>query len=67
MASGTAAPRSTEEAAVESLSKALIGTSGSQSEKIAVLLGIGTAMAAEVMGVCVLTSILDLVLHKRLY
>ena len=34
--------------------------------KIAVHLGIGTAMAAEVMGVCVLTSIVDLVLHKSL-
>ena len=34
--------------------------------KIAVLLGTGTAMAAEVMGVCVLPGILDLVLHKSL-
>ena len=36
------------------------------NSKLAVLPGIGTAMAAEVMGVCVLTSILDLVLHKSL-
>ena len=34
--------------------------------KIAVPLGIGTAMAAEVMGICVLTSILALVVHKSL-
>ena len=32
--------------------------------KVAVSLGVGTVMAAEVMGVCVLTSIPDLVLHK---
>ena len=32
--------------------------------KIAVPQGVGTAMGAEVMGVCVLPSILDLVLHK---
>ena len=34
--------------------------------KIAVPLGIGTAMAPEVVGVCVLTGIVDLVLHKSL-
>ena len=34
--------------------------------KVAVPLGIGTAMAAEVMGAGVLTGILDLVLHKSL-
>ena len=33
---------------------------------IALPLGVGVAMAAEVMGVCVLTGILDLVLHKSL-
>ena len=32
--------------------------------KIAVLLGTGMAMATEVVGVCVLTGILDHVLHK---
>ena len=32
----------------------------------AVLLRVGTAMAAEVMGPCVLTEILDLVFHKSL-
>ena len=36
------------------------------TSKIAVPLGVGTAMAAEVMGVCVLTSILDLALHTSL-
>ena len=34
--------------------------------KVAVPLGIGTTMAAEVMGARVLTGILDLVLHKSL-
>ena len=61
-----AAPRSTIEVAVESLSKALTETSGSQSAKIAEPLSIGTAIIAEVVGVCVLTGIVDLVLNKSL-
>ena len=36
------------------------------TSKIAVLWGLCTALAAEVFGACVLTGILDLVLHKRL-
>ena len=34
---------------------------------IAVLLKVGTAMTAEMMGVCVLTGILDLVFHKCVF
>ena len=63
-ASGAAAPRSTVEVAVELLSKVSTGINGSQSAKSRFLLGVGTAMAAEVMGVGVLNGILDLVLHK---
>ena len=33
---------------------------------VALPLGIGTAMAADVVGVCVLPGILDLVLHRSL-
>ena len=34
--------------------------------RIAVFLNVSTAMAAEMMGVCGLTAILDLILHKCL-
>ena len=59
------APRSTLEVDVESLSKELTDKRVAIS-KIAVPLGIGTAMIAEVVGVCVLTGILDLVLNNNL-
>ena len=37
---------------------------GSRSAKLEFLWKVDTAMAAELMGVCVLTGILDLVFHK---
>ena len=57
-----AALSSTVEVAVESSSEVLMIT----ISKIAVPLGIGMAVTAEVVGVCVFTDILDLVLVRSL-
>ena len=50
---------------MESLSKVPTETSGSQSARLRLPLGIGTAMIAEVVGVCVLSGILDFVLNTK--
>ena len=52
-------------AAAESWSKGLTDKNWETISNVAVPLKVGAAMAAEVLGVCVLTSVLDLILCKN--
>ena len=67
MASGMEAPRSMAEVVVVLSSREQTKTRGSQPSKLQSLLGICSAMTAEVVGVCVHTGIVDVVQHKNLW